>query len=130
MPLSEHEQRILDEIERRLAEEDPKFARSTTKATPRGVALARLKRGVLAFIAGLGVLLAGLLAGGSLIVPLGLCAFAMMLASVLFMARAAREAAGAPSRRAEEGGEGGEGGGWFGRLEQRWRKRFERDGDI
>lgn len=120
MPLSEHEQRILDEIERRLAEEDPKFARSTTKATPRGVAVSRMKRGVLGFMTGLGLLFAGLLTGGALIIPLGLGAFAVMLGSVLFVAHAAREAATAPAA----GTEGRTG--WFERLEDRWRKRFDR----
>ena len=33
MPLSEHEQRILDEIERRLAEEDPRLVESVSRAS-------------------------------------------------------------------------------------------------
>ena len=52
MPLSDHEQKILDEIEARLAAEDPKFARSTSAATPRGIAIKRIKRASLVFIAG------------------------------------------------------------------------------
>ncbi len=36
MPLSDHEQRILEEIERRLVAEDPKFAREVSAPWRRG----------------------------------------------------------------------------------------------
>lgn len=124
MPLSEHEQRILEEIERRLAEEDPKFARTTTRATPRGVAVGRIKRAVFAFLAGFGILLAGLIAGGGLLVPLGLVAFGVMLAGVVFVAQSARDLGSGPAT-----GERPADRNWFDRFEERWRKRFERPGD-
>ena len=51
MPLSEHEQRILEEIERRLAEEDPKMVQRAS--LPLAAHLARrIKWTVLAFCAG------------------------------------------------------------------------------
>ena len=53
MPLSEHEQRILDEIERRLADEDPKFARGVQAKTPLGQSMRRLRRAVAGFVAAL-----------------------------------------------------------------------------
>ncbi|HEX9711579.1 MAG TPA: DUF3040 domain-containing protein [Actinomycetota bacterium] len=123
MPLSEHEQRILDEIERRLAEEDPKFARTSTKSTPRGIAVSRFKRASLGFIVGMGLLLAGLVAGGQLILVFGLGAFVVMLMSVLALARAARDMGSSllTKDRAQ--------GTWFDRFEERWRKRFERPND-
>jgi len=52
MPLSEHEQRILEEIERRLAEEDPRLVESVTKATVSAHALRRIRWGLLAFLVG------------------------------------------------------------------------------
>ena len=122
MPLSEHEQRILEEIERRLAEEDPKFARTTTRATPRGVAVSRMKRAVFSFVAGFGFLLAGLIAGGNLLLSFGLVAFGVMLASVVVIARAARDIGTDVARGASRTT-------WFDRMEGRWRKKFERPGD-
>ncbi|MFN2590522.1 MAG: DUF3040 domain-containing protein [Actinomycetota bacterium] len=52
MPLSEHEQRILEEIERRLAEEDPRLVHSVTRATVASHALRRIRWGIAAFIVG------------------------------------------------------------------------------
>ena len=122
MPLSEHEQRILDEIERRLAAEDPKFARSTSAATPRGVAMKRVKQSVVGFCLGLGLLLAGLFAGidsPSLLVGFGLAGFLVMLLSITLIARAYKEVSRISVRSSGDPG-------WFNRAEERWKKRFER----
>ena len=51
MPLSEHEQRMLEQMERALYEEDPRFAATIRDTTP----VSRARRG-----AGLGVLIAAL----------------------------------------------------------------------
>lgn len=119
MPLSDHEQRILDEIERRLAAEDPKFARSTSATTPRGLAVRRIKRASLGFIAGFGLMIAGLVSGQAL--PLGIAGFVVMLLALVVIARASRDI-GPVSTRTKASGPS-----WFGRAEERWRKRFERD---
>lgn len=119
MPLSEHEQRILDEIERRLAAEDPKFARSVSvrPARPRGART--VKSAALGFLTGFGLLVAGLFLP-ELLVPFGLAAFAIMLASVVIVT-------GALKRLGQErAGRQGRAPAWFARLEERWRKRFER----
>ncbi|HVL33787.1 MAG TPA: DUF3040 domain-containing protein [Actinomycetota bacterium] len=121
MPLSEHEQRILDEIERRLAAEDPKFARSTALATPRGVAIKRIKRAAAGFLFGLALLLSSLVAtlsNAALFWPLSLLSFAVMLLSVVAFARASKHV-GKMQRPAR-------GENWFSRAEDRWKKRFER----
>jgi hypothetical protein len=119
MPLSDHEQQILDEIERRLAAEDPKFARSTSAATPRGVAIRRIKRASLVFIAGFVLMIAGLVT--SLTEQLGIAGFVVMLLALFVIARASRDI-GPVSTRTRDSGPS-----WFGRAEERWRKRFERD---
>ena len=122
MPLSEHEQRILDEIERRLAAEDPKFARSANASTPRGIALSRMRRAAVGFVIGLGVLIGGLLGGldnANILIAFGLAGFCVMLGSVLMIVRAWRDlgpvAVGKPSAPS-----------WFRNAEERWKKRFER----
>ena len=57
MPLSEHEQRILEEIERRLAEEDPRLVQSVAKATVASHALRRIRWGIASFAVGFVLLL-------------------------------------------------------------------------
>src|SRR6266542_4347554 len=57
MPLSEHEQRILEEIEKRLVEEDPRLAQSVAKASVGAHAWRRVRWGMVAFFAGFVLLL-------------------------------------------------------------------------
>jgi|SRR6266540_637870 hypothetical protein len=52
MPLTPHEQRILEEIEKRLAEEDPRLVESVTKATVSSHALRRIRWGLVGFVVG------------------------------------------------------------------------------
>ncbi len=52
MPLSEHEQRILEEIERRLAEEDPRLVQSVKRASVTSHALRRVRWGLAGFALG------------------------------------------------------------------------------
>lgn len=53
MPLSEHEERILAEIERRLHEEDPRFVRRTRRASGRDPLGTRLQLSIAGFAIGL-----------------------------------------------------------------------------
>ncbi len=46
MPLSEHEQKILEEIERQLYEQDPKFARNVASKARKGHSARNLRRGI------------------------------------------------------------------------------------
>jgi hypothetical protein len=57
MPLTPHEQRILEEIEKRLAEEDPRLVESVSKASVAGHALRRIRWGLTAFVLGFVALL-------------------------------------------------------------------------
>ena len=127
MPLSEHEQRILDEIERRLAAEDPKFARSTTAVTPRGHAVRRIKQAIFGFVLGLALLFAGLFAGSSgasLLIGFGLAGFTVMLCALVFGARAYKEVSRVSVKTPNDQN------GWFTRAEERWKKRFDRPDDA
>ena len=58
MPLSEHEQRLLDEIEQALYAEDPKFASSVRSARPRNRARTMLALSVVGVLVGLAVVVA------------------------------------------------------------------------
>jgi hypothetical protein len=57
MPLNDHEQRILDEIERRLAEEDPKLVEQVGRTDLYTHVARRIRLAALAFILGIVLLL-------------------------------------------------------------------------
>jgi len=57
MPLSDHEQRILEEIERRLAEDDPKLVEQVGRTDLYTHLSRRIRLATLAFVAGVVLLL-------------------------------------------------------------------------
>jgi len=139
MPLSDHEQRILAEIERRLLEEDPKFAHQVGSSFRAHLAR-RLKLAVAGFIIGLVVLVAGFVQN----VAVGVAGFVIMLFSVFVFVRTMRRratverpvngtgtAAPAPAPPAGPRRTGNPKGGldaWWGRMTDRWRSRWEERG--
>ena len=60
MPLSDHEQRMLDQIESALYAEDPKFASSVRGGTLRAPSTRRRLQGAALFVIGLAMLVAGI----------------------------------------------------------------------
>ncbi len=130
MPLSEHEQRLLEQMEKALYAEDPKFATTlrSTGAASRG----RAALGVLFVLAGLGVLLAGVALP---MAALGVAGFGVMLAGAVLTyfaftrgtavsteggATDASPTPGAAPRPPRSSG-------FMDRMEDRWRKRAEGD---
>ena len=67
MPLSEHEQRQLDQIERALYAEDPKFAQAVRAKDPRVHYKRRVVEAAIGFLLGVGLLLAGVISKLTLI---------------------------------------------------------------
>lgn len=59
MALSEHEQRILDQIEQSLYAEDPKFKAAVKKSSRRGASSRHLQGAIALVIVGLAVLVGG-----------------------------------------------------------------------
>ncbi|HET6747762.1 MAG TPA: DUF3040 domain-containing protein [Actinomycetes bacterium] len=132
MPLSDHEQRILAEIERRLLEEDPKFAHQVGSSFRAHLAR-RLKLAVAGFILGLIVLVVGFVN----YVALGVAGFVIMLVSVFVFVRTLRRratvdrpSAGNPSSPPPAQRSGPRGGidTWWSRTTERWRQRWEERG--
>ncbi|HZK51966.1 MAG TPA: DUF3040 domain-containing protein [Actinomycetota bacterium] len=82
MPLSDREQRILEEIEKNLYEEDPRFARATRRATPRFDRSKRARLGGLLFVIGLGTLLVFFV---TQLVVVGVLAFGGMVAGIVLV---------------------------------------------
>jgi Protein of unknown function (DUF3040) len=135
MPLSEHEQRILAEIERRLLEDDPKFAQQVSSSFKAHLAR-RMKLAVLGFIAGIVVVLLGVVATQQPL--LALAGFVLMVGSILFFVHALRRRAVAdrpnsgnprPARQRRQRRTGSSGtDGWWERMNERWRQRWEERG--
>ncbi|WP_203820760.1 DUF3040 domain-containing protein [Paractinoplanes ferrugineus] len=125
MPLSEHEQRLFDQIERSLAE-DPKFASAVRASDPRFHARRRILVAAFAIILGLAVLVYGAVSKSPL---LGVAGFVVMLGSAAFAMQSRRKGnapdlhavGGTASRRARQTRKAG----FLDRLEDRWRQRPE-----
>lgn len=150
MPLSEHEQRMLDQIESALYAEDPKFASHVRGGRMRAPSSRRRFQAAALFVLGLVLLIAGvalpLKPGGFPIISLFGFLF-MFGAGVLFLWGGARSAGAQPADPAAEGGghpsgappggsSGGgsgrgrgrkSGGGFSSRMEDRFKRRFEQD---
>jgi hypothetical protein len=80
MPLSEQEQRILEDIERRLQQEDPRFAQQVARTSLYSHLARRIRWGALAFLAGFVMLLLFIVS-----IWIALAGFGVMLASALFV---------------------------------------------
>jgi hypothetical protein len=78
MPLSDHEQQILDEIERRLQEEDPRLANAVGRTSLYAHLTRRVRWAVLGFVAGFVMLMLFAVS-----VWIAVAGFAVMLASAL-----------------------------------------------
>jgi hypothetical protein len=127
MPLSEHEQRMLDEIERALYENDPKFATSVD------VTRMRRRRPIVSavlFVVGLVALVVGVIATQNVLalgVTVSVLGFLVMVAGVgLFVFGvpgrgkiAAQPATAKPQKAASSLSE---------RMEERLRRRFDSEG--
>lgn len=83
MPLSDREQRILQEIEKSLYQEDPSFARDVKRNAPRMADRRRVLLGAAAVVAGFLVLIGFFITG---LVAVGVLAFASMVAGIVTIA--------------------------------------------
>ena len=86
MPLSEHEQRILAELEESLSQHDPRFAKSVRETNIYSHSGRRVRWGIAGFIVGLTVLVLFF----SHSIALGLVGVALMFVSAVVVERNAR----------------------------------------
>lgn len=125
MPLSEHEQRLFDQIEQSLAK-DPKFASAVRASDPRFHAKRRIVLAVVAGIVGLALVVLGVASNPAISVG----GFVLMLAAAAFGMQAARRGRGIPARVGAAGQTGratrARRSSIIDRLEERWRGRDER----
>jgi Protein of unknown function (DUF3040) len=130
MPLSDHEQRMLNEIESALYAEDPKFASSVRGGTLRAPTTRRRIQGAALFVIGLAMLVSGVAFKATMIGTfpvLSVVGFLVMFGGVVFaitgprMSKTAeRPASGGRQRRVK-----GSGGSFTSRMEDRFRRRFD-----
>ncbi|WP_432140032.1 MULTISPECIES: DUF3040 domain-containing protein [unclassified Streptomyces] len=129
MPLSEHEQRMLEQMERALYAEDPKFASALEGSGLRTYTRRRVYQAVAGFLVGIALLMAGMVAKQ---VWLSVVGFLVMLGCAVLAVTGWRKApkpgeqpAGAPSAR-------GQGRrpkrSMMDRIEQRWQRRRDDQG--
>ncbi|NDE71245.1 MAG: DUF3040 domain-containing protein [Actinobacteria bacterium] len=117
MPLSDHEKRLLDEMERALAADDPRLISTFQGKTP---SRSRVVAGFALVVLGILVLFAGLI---SQIPPLGIGGFAISLVgAVLALSNLGRLVQAGVRTGAPRGKKGGASS-WGSRFEERWDKR-------
>ncbi|GHG41560.1 membrane protein [Sinomonas cellulolyticus] len=118
MPLSEHEQKMLEQLEKQLHEEDPKFADSMGADALRTFSTKHIVLGVLGVIVGILVLLTGVSIQNIFVGVLG---FLVMGVSVYYGTLRR------PGRRMRSRGAKSSGG-FLRRLEAQWDERRREDG--
>jgi hypothetical protein len=130
VPLSEHEQRLLEQMERALYAEDPKFASALQGADLR----ARLRRRAYLAIAGFGVGVVLLMTGVvAVAIPVGIVGFLVMLGCA-FLAISSWKRIPAPGeiqptgRRGARSQRASRRGRFMERIEERWRRRRDEQG--
>jgi Protein of unknown function (DUF3040) len=132
MPLSDHEQRMLDQIETALYAEDPKFASSVRGGGFRAPSARRRLPGAALFVIGLGMLVSGVAFRATMIGSfpiLSVFGFVVMFGGVVFAVtgprltgRADRPGSTGSSRQRRSKGSGGS---FTSRMEDRFRRRFD-----
>jgi hypothetical protein len=139
MPLSEHEQRLLDQIERALYAEDPKFASTVRSTDLRTHMRRRLRRAAVVFSVGFVTMLFGIAS-----LPVGIAGFVIMLVALVLALSAWKRlgASGEGSAKpalgvVDESGRRIErarrkrspsAGSPLDRLEERWKRRWDERG--
>ncbi|MER0245124.1 DUF3040 domain-containing protein [Streptomyces sp. HSW2009] len=135
MPLSEHEQRMLEQMERALYAEDPKFATALEGSGLRTYTRRRVYQAVAGFLAGIALLMTGMVAQQIWISVVG---FLVMLGCAVLAVTGWRKAP-KPGEQAQGGGGGGGAAASRGpnrqqrrsvmnRIEQRWQRRRDEQG--
>ena len=124
MPLSDREQQLLEQMERALIEEDPRFATSMRGGPRQARNRRRLAIGIGGVLAGLCVILLGVTMKNVVVGGLG---FALMVGAVIYALtdrKTTLKAVPTPGQAPRAGRSRKRGGTSFmGKMEQRWEQR-------
>jgi hypothetical protein len=132
VPLSEHEQQLLEQMEQALYAEDPKFASQMQGAGARASARRRMAVGVVGVVAGLALVLVGV----NTTMWIGAVGFAVMVGAVAFAVTPPRRRTAlgmvqpdgsvrraTPGKSPNKSKSSKSGGSFMNRMEERWDKR-------
>jgi hypothetical protein len=97
VPLSEHERRQLEQIEQALRADDPRFADAVAAADPRVHYRRRVIAAALGFVAGVGLLLAGVVIN---VIAIAVAGFVVMLGCSLWAVTSYQRMTGITTGRA------------------------------
>jgi len=121
MPLSEHEQRLLDQIERALYAEDPKFASTVRGAKLRRPSKRRRVQGIVLFVVGVAALITGVM------LPQLVFGFLLMFFGVLITLTTLRRGDQVAEGVQEDGKPVRSRSSFSERMEERFRRRFDEE---
>jgi hypothetical protein len=127
VPLSEHEQRQLEQIEQSLYADHPRLAKALRATDPKVHYRRRVIQAAFGFLAGVGLLVAGVAIKSPWI---GVAGFVAMLASSMWAVSSYRRMTGVVldrHRPRDRKAAKSAGGGRMERIEERWRRRQEGD---
>ena len=128
MPLSEHEQRQLEQIEQALYAEHPRLARAMRAKDPKVHYRRRVLQAAIGFVLGVGALVAGIVLNYRWLAGAG---FVVMLLSSIWAVASYRRMAGMVvkdrhrKRDRKAAARAAANSGLMERLEERWRRRQE-----
>ena len=129
MPLSEHEQRQLEQIEQALYAEHPRLARAMRAKDPKVHYRRRVIQAAIGFVIGVGAVAAGFYLKYNWLAAIG---FAIMIVSSIWAVASYRRMAGMMmdrgqrrDRRARRAPKAAANSGLMDRIEERWRRRQE-----
>ncbi|MEU0840498.1 DUF3040 domain-containing protein [Streptomyces sp. NPDC005962] len=130
MPLSEHEQRMLEQMERALYAEDPKFATTLEGSGLRTYTRRRVYQAVAGFLVGIALLMVGVIVPQIWISVVG---FLIMLGCAVLAVTGWRKAP-KPGEAQQAGGagpprrQGRQRRSMMDRIEERWQRRRDEQG--
>ncbi|MCX5390177.1 DUF3040 domain-containing protein [Streptomyces sp. NBC_00094] len=128
MPLSEHEQRMLEQMERALYAEDPKFATALEGSGLRTYTRRRVYQAVAGFLVGIALLMTGMVFQEDGLIWISVVGFLVMLGCALLAVTGWRKA----PKPGEQQASGGTAAGGrqtrqrrsaMNRIEERWQRR-------
>ncbi|MBW8481007.1 DUF3040 domain-containing protein [Actinomadura parmotrematis] len=134
MPLSDHEQRMLDQIEQSLYAEDPKFAHAVRSTNPQVHYKRRIVKAALGFVVGVCALMAGLVINaGAVTIAVSVAGFLLMVACCVWAVTSWKRMTGigttparrGRSRRSRRSARSAPKARFMDRMEERWRRRAE-----
>ena len=125
MPLSEHEQQLLAQLEQQLHEDDPRFVSTMQPGAARGQGSMRnVVLGVVIAVVGLAGLLAGV---ATKLIFIGVIGFVVMGAGVYVATMRTRGGRGT-ARDAQSAGKSRKSSNFLQNLEEKWDRRNHGDG--